>query len=426
MAKAVQGNEEKMAWWREARFGMFIHWGLYALPAGVWKGQNIPGIGEWIMKRASVPVEEYAQLAGEFNPVRFDAEEWVALAKAAGMKYIVITAKHHDGFAMYRSACSPYNIADATPFGRDPMAELAEACRKEGLRLCFYYSQYQDWHHPDAAGNDWDYPDAQAKDFDRYMREKGLPQVRELLSQYGPIGLIWYDTPMEISERQSRDFAAAVREVQPDCLINSRVGHQFHDYVSTGDNMIPSDVFDVDWEVPATLNDTWGFKTHDHEWKSARDLIRLLVDINRKGGNYLLNIGPKADGTIPQPSVDILREVGRWMQVNGDSIYGTVPCPTFPYELSWGDVTHKPGKLFLHFFHWKAGDNTIFGIQNRVKRAYLLADPDKDLPVVQQPTNASQKLHRMRVTLPAEAPDPVASVVVLEYEGELGIDRMHY
>ncbi|UUZ94197.1 alpha-L-fucosidase [Paenibacillus sp. P25] len=332
----LKSNTDKMTWWREAKFGLFIHWGLYALPAGIWKGREYPGIGEWIMKRAQIPVEEYERLAQEFNPIRFSAEEWVDLAVEAGMKYIVITAKHHDGFAMFGSACSAFNIVDATPFKRDPMKELAEVCAQRGIKLCFYYSQWQDWHHPDAAGNHWDYPDQEAKSFERYMQEKGLPQIRELLTQYGPIGLIWYDTPMDITEEQSRAFAGAVRELQPDCLINSRVGHHFHDYVSTGDNMIPANIYPVDWEVPATLNDTWGYKKNDNHWKSAKELVRLLVDINRKGGNYLLNIGPRADGTVPEASVSILREVGRWMRVNGEAIYGTSPCPSFPYELSWG------------------------------------------------------------------------------------------
>jgi alpha-L-fucosidase len=424
MAMAIQENEAKMSWWREARFGMFIHWGLYSVPAGVWNDQQLPIVGEWIMKRQSIPVKDYEQLASGLNPVQFHAEEWVSLAKSAGMKYIVITAKHHEGFAMFHSSCSAYNIVDATPFKRDPLKELAEACSKEGIRLCLYYSHYQDWHHPDGGGNDWDYPDEAKKDFDRYMREKGLPQIRELLTQYGPIGLIWYDTPMKVTEEQSRQFASTVRELQPDCLINSRVGHGFHDYISTGDNLIPAEVFAVDWEVPATLNHTWGYKAHDHNWKTAKELIRLFIEINRKGGNYLLNVGPRADGTIPEESVRILKEVGHWLQINGDAVYGTLACPAFPYKLNWGDITYKPGKLYLHFFTWRPGNNMIFGLQNRVKRAYLLANPEQQLTVVQFPGEATQRLNRISIDLPREAPDTIASVVVLEYEGELGIDQL--
>ncbi|WP_167859194.1 alpha-L-fucosidase [Paenibacillus cymbidii] len=417
-------SEAKLAWWREARFGLFVHWGLYAVPAGVWDGEPQPSVGEWIMKRARIPVKEYERLAERFNPVRFDAQEWVNLAREAGMKYIVITAKHHDGFAMFRSASSGFNIADATPFGRDPLRELADACATAGIKLCFYYSQYQDWHHPDAAGNDWDYPDEAGKRFDRYMEEKALPQMRELMTGYGPIGLIWYDTPMAITADQSRQFAAAVRELQPDCLLNSRVGHGYHDYVSTGDNQVPADVFDVDWEVPATMNHTWGYKERDTQWKPAAELIRLLIDVNRKGGNFLLNVGPRADGTIPEASADILREIGRWLRTNGEAIYGTAPCPTFPYKLQWGEMTYRPGKLYLHFFTWRPGGIVLFGLQNRVKRAYLLADPDREVNVQQFPSDATQKLNRMRIDLPPEAPDPAVSVVVLEFEGELGVDKV--
>jgi alpha-L-fucosidase len=416
-------GRDKLAWWREAKFGLFIHWGLYALAAGSWKGQEVQSVGEWIMKRAAIPVREYELLAGQFNPVKFNAKEWVDLAVAAGMKYIVITAKHHDGFAMFRSACSGYNIVDATPYRRDPMAELAEACGRGGIKLCFYYSHFQDWHHPDAFGNNWDYPDGAGKDCDRYIREKALPQMRELLTQYGPIGLIWYDTPGEITEEQSRQFASVIRELQPDCLINSRVGHGFYDYISTGDNAVPARVFEADWEIPATLNHTWGFKENDHNWKDAGELIRLLVNINGKGGNYLLNVGPRADGTIPEPSVRLLQEVGRWVKTNGEAIYGTIAGPEFPYELAWGDVTHKPGKLFLHIFNWRAAF-VLFGLCNRVTRAYLLADSNTHVTVVQHPTNASQAMHRMQVYLPQVQPDPIATVVVLEYEGELAVDRL--
>lgn len=425
MAEAAQGNEEKLAWWRQARFGLFIHWGLYALPAGVWKDQTVPGVSEWIMKRAAIPAREYEQLGASFNPVRFDAGEWVNLAKTAGMKYIVITAKHHDGFAMFHSACSDYNIVDATPFGRDPMKELAEACAREGIRLCFYYSHYQDWHHPDAGGNDWDYPEAEFKDFSRYMRAKGLPQVRELLTQYGPVGLIWFDTPGAITKEQSLEFAAAVRELQPDCLINSRLGHRIYDYRSTGDNMIPSEVWEEDWEVPATMNHSWGYKSTDDEWKDAKELIGQLLDVNRKGGNYLLNIGPRADGTLPEQGVRILQEIGRWMSANGEAVYGTVPCPPFPYVFPWGHITHKPGKLFLHFFQWRPGNKPLFGLRNRVRAAYLLRDPGQVITVIQHPADVAHHLHRLQLLLPEVTPDPVATVVVLEYEGELSIDKVN-
>lgn len=440
---------DRLAWWREARFGLFIHWGLYAIPAGVWKGQPIAGIGEWIMNRARIPAAEYAQLAKQFNPVKFDARAWVRVAKDAGMRYIVITAKHHDGFALYDSAASTYDIADATPFGRDPLKELAEACREEGLRLCFYYSQAQDWHHPDAAGNSWDWPDEGAKDFARYLREKAVPQVRELLTQYGPIGLIWFDTPRVIFQEQSEALTDLVHALQPGCLVNSRVGHGAGDYESAGDNQIPVCVRATPWETPATLNDTWGFKTQDDNWKAPRTLIRLLSDIVSKGGNYLLNVGPTAEGEIPAPSVERLRRVGQWVRGNGEAIYGAGPSP-FPCELEWGAITQKPGRLYLHVFDWPEGPGgqlVIRGLRSRVRGAALLAG-GAALKVSRglvgtgggagvgaavgggagigkgtgTAAGGDAGVDEVRITLPPDAPDPDVSVIALDIEGAPEVD----
>ena len=292
--------DSRMDWWREARFGMFIHWGLYAIPAGIWKGEEVPGIGEWIMFRKRIPVAEYEKLAGQFNPVKFDAAEWVSLAKRAGQKYIVITSKHHDGFCIFDSAVSDYDIMDATPFGRDPLKELADECQRQGMRLGFYYSQTQDWHHPDGDANDWDF-DPEAKDFDGYLEGYVKEHVRELLTNYGPVALIWYDTPKGMTEEQSRSLLELTHSLQPDCLVSGRIGNTLGDYASTGDNRIPDVDPGFDFETPATINDTWGFKSNDHNWKSTEELIRKLVDIASKGGNYLLNVGPTAEGVIPHP-----------------------------------------------------------------------------------------------------------------------------
>jgi alpha-L-fucosidase len=302
---------KRLAWFHEAKYGLFIHWGLYAIPAGEWKGRRIPGIGEWIMNRAQIPVKEYEQLAKQFNPVKFDADAWVQLARDAGMKYIVITAKHHDGFALYDSKVSKYDIVDATPFKRDALKELAAACGKHGMRLGFYYSQAQDWHEPNGAGNIWDFlADETKKDFDQYLRDKAEPQVRELLSDYGPVALIWFDTPRLMNQARAQRFVDILRSSQPDTLIDGRLGMP-GDYVTTGDNVVPPDVQGEAWEVPATLNHTWGYRKDDHDWKSPQTVIFKLIDIVSKGGNYLLNVGPMADGTIPQPSQDVLRTVGR-------------------------------------------------------------------------------------------------------------------
>ncbi|HEV2664815.1 MAG TPA: alpha-L-fucosidase, partial [Blastocatellia bacterium] len=263
---AREMNNPRSKWFREAKYGLFIHWGLYAIPAGTWKGELIPGIGEWIMNRAKVPVKEYEQLAAQFNPVKFNAEEWAQLAQDAGMKYLTITSKHHDGFAMFKSQASKYNIVDATPFKRDPLKELQAACAKRGIKLCFYYSQAQDWHEPNGAGNTWDFGPDDQKDFDQYLRDKALPQTREILTQYGPLGMIWFDTPRLMTEQRARQFTDMVRELQPNCLINGRLGGK-GDYRSTGDNRIPDQVVPGVWEVPATINHTWGYKSYDHDWK---------------------------------------------------------------------------------------------------------------------------------------------------------------
>ena len=422
---APKTQDEKMQWFRQAKFGLFIHWGLYSIPAGEWKGQPVAGIGEWIMNRAKIPVGEYEQLAGQFNPVKFDAEAWVQMAQDAGMKYIVITSKHHDGFAMYHSAVSKYNIFDATPFHRDPLKELAAACKRHGIRFGFYYSQAQDWHEPNGAGNTWDFGPEDKKDFDQYLRGKAEPQVKELLTNYGPICLIWFDTPRMMTNERGQRFIDIVHSLQPATLIDGRLGSA-GDYRSMGDNAIPNQVVEGDWEVPATLNHTWGYKKDDNDWKSPEDLTFKLVDIVSKGGNYLLNVGPTSEGVIPQPSQDNLRTVGRWLKVNGEAIYGAGPTP-FGVELGKPDPTRKdkrgnpawiaatdwrcttkPGKLFIHFFKWPDGPFQLSKVQGKVTKAYLLADAShKSLKLKQQGDTVT-------VQLPVKAPGEIASVMVLQ------------
>jgi alpha-L-fucosidase len=414
-----QIREKRLEWWREARFGMFIHWGLYAVPAGEWKGKPIEGIGEWIMNRAKIPVAEYEQLARQFNPVKFNADEWVAVAKSAGAKYIVITSKHHDGFAMYGSKVSRYNIVDATPFHRDPMKELAAACQKAGIRLCFYYSQTQDWHEPDGNGNTWDWPDESKKDFTRYLEEKVKPQVRELLTNYGPIGLIWFDTPRVITKQQSQELADLVHQLQPDCIVSGRIGHGVGDYDSAGDNQISVGVVKRDWETPVTMNDTWGFKKDDNNWKSTAVLIRQLCQIASRGGNYLLNVGPTAEGEIPQPSVERMAQIGQWLRVNSEAINGANPSP-FPYELPWGLITTKPGKVYLHIFDWPRNELVLYGLKSKVRKAYLLAN-NKQLEITQKSDKAVD-LDSLRIELPASAPDKNDSIVALEIPSDTKVD----
>ena len=425
MAKAEKANRSATGGRRlksaadraRVRFGMFIHWGIYAVPAGRWKGREIDGIGEWIMHRARIPVSEYEKLAPRFNPVRFDAEAWVQLAVTAGMKYLVITAKHHDGFALFDSPCSEYDIINATPFGRDPMAELADACKKASIRLCFYYSQDQDWHHPDGFGNDWDF-DAKEQRFSRYLEEKCKPQVRELLTQYGPIGLIWFDTPYSIGRTDSLGLRQLVRSLQPSCIVSGRVGHDVGDYGSLGDNQIPQGRLDGFWETPATMNDTWAFKTDDRNWKSAKTLLALLAELAGKGVNYLLNVGPTASGLIPQPSAKRLQAIGAWMRIYGEAIYGTDASP-FPYSFSWGAVTRKGNKLFLLFTTWKGGRFTLFGLRTEVLRAYLLSQRSTSLAFAQ---TRSKRQDVLSIELPTKKPNPYVSVIALELAGAPKVD----
>lgn len=313
-------------WFKQAKFGMMVHWGLYSLPAGEWKGQRMPFVGEWAQSYFRIPNAEYSELASAFNPILFDADAWVRLALEAGMQYLVVTSKHHDGFAMYHSRVDAYNICDRTPFGRDVIAELAEACQRHGLKLGLYYSQELDWHEPDGGGytsgrtncgcmswtNDWDFPDNDRKDFRHCFEGKIKPQVEELLRNYGELCLIWFDTPGVITSEQSSELFRLVKKHQPDCLVNTRIGNGLGDYRSMGDNEIPDAFMGEELvETAATLNDTWGYKSFDQNWKPAEEVMRIKNHLNQRGVNYLLNVGPDYLGRIPAPSVDILRQVGQ-------------------------------------------------------------------------------------------------------------------
>jgi alpha-L-fucosidase len=405
-------RDQRMAWWRDARFGMFIHWGLYAVPAGTWNGKRVENIGEWIMHDGKIPVADYEKLTAKFNPVKFDADAWVKTAKDAGMKYIVITSKHHDGFAMFHSKASPYNIYDATPFKRDPLKELAAACKKHGIRLGFYYSQAQDWHHAGgaAAGGHWD--KAQDGDMTEYLRKIAVPQVREILSNYGPVAVLWWDTPCDMTKERA-EMLLPLLKLQPGIIMNNRLGGGYDGDTNTPEQEIPPTGYPGgrNWETCMTMNDTWGFKSYDNNWKSTETLLRNLIDIASKGGNYLLNVGPTAEGLIPTPSIERLKEVGKWMKRNGEAIYGTSASPF--KKLPWGRCTQKPGKLYLHVFDWpKDGQLEVPGLKNQVTKAYLLTDTDRS------PLAVTANDDGVAIKLPAEAPDKIASIVVLEIAGK--------
>jgi alpha-L-fucosidase len=420
---------EKFQWFEESKFGLFIHWGLYSIPASMWDGVPASKTSEYLMMRKKIPVETYKTLADHFRPFQFDAERWVQIAEDAGMKYIVFVSKHHDGFAMYHSKVSPYNIVDATPWKRDPLKEIAEACRRHNMRLGIYYSQAVDWEHPDGAGNAWDFNEKE-KDFDKYLHEKALPQVRELLTNYGPISTFWFDWPEEMTEERCKLFSDMARELQPDMLINSRLGPDSTvDFRSMGDNEIPNAKVPGIWETAGTMttsNGTWGYNQYDQDWKSLSTITFNLVDIVSKGGVYLLNTGPTSDGVIPNPTQEVFLGVGKWLKINGESIYGAGPTP-FGYEYGSEiegekdkrgnpafDVkkelrfTTKPGKLYVHLFDWPNETMELEGLKGKVNNAYFLADPDK------KPLTFSQIGEKIKVTLPQQAPDTIDSVVCLE------------
>ena len=412
-------RDERMAWWREARFGMFIHWGLYAIPAGVWKGNPVDHAGEWIMFTAKIPVPEYEPLIKQFNPVQYDPAEWVRIAKAAGMKYIVITSKHHDGFCLFDSKLTDYDVM-STPYGKDLLKPLAEEAHKAGLKICWYHS-ILDWHHPDylprGEGNSrpWDTRPKEGADLNRYLDYMN-GQLKELLTNYGDIGIVWFDGGWEHTpeELKSEEVVEKIRSIQPNTIINNRI--QIPQDYDTPEQYIPATGIEGrDWEVCMTMNDTWGYKVNDHNWKSREDLIRKLVDIASKGGNFLLNVGPTAEGLIPQPSIERLAGMGEWMDANGESIYGTQASPF--RQLEWGRCTRKPGKLYLHVFECPHNEIVVPGLRNEIKAAYLLSDKSKS------PLHFNRQGEDVILQVSGITPDTIDKVIVLEIEGEPDVDN---
>lgn len=419
-------HDQRMEWWREARLGMFIHWGLYSVPAGEWGDSK--NHAEWIRTSAQIPLETYNQFIDKFNPVLFDASAWVKIAKDAGMKYIVITSKHHDGFCLWDSKQTDFDIM-STPFQRDILKELADECEKEGIILCWYHS-IMDWHHPDyLPRRGWETMRSEEgavfDDYVTYMKK----QLKELLTKYGDIGVLWFDGEWEKTwtSEYGTDLYHYVRSLQPDIIINNRVGvgrsgmagiteeGEFGGDFGTPEQQIPATGLPgVDWETCMTMNDHWGYNRVDKDFKSTEDLLHKLADIASKGGNFLLNIGPTAEGLFPQESIDRMRDIGSWMKINAEAIYGTKASPF--KNLDWGRCTQKPmaesTRLYLHVFNYpENGVLKVPGIGNETIRSFLLADPR------QEELNITKERDGVFIHLPPICPDLVNTVIILDIVG---------
>ncbi len=408
-AAASAASAERTQWFREARFGLFIHWGVYAVPAGEWQGKPIGGIGEWIMKNGKIPVADYKAFAKDFTAANYDPAAWASLARRAGMKYVVITGKHHDGFALYDSAVTDWDSVNSSGAGRDLLTPLAAAVRAEGLKFGLYYSQAQDWNHPGGAGAGWD--PAQQGDYDQYLQTIALPQVREIIERYDP-AIIWWDTPTGMSGERVKPFADYMAE-HPAILNNNRLGTGFQGDTKTPEQHIPPRGYPGElFEVCMTMNDTWGFKKNDLNWKSVRQLLRNLSDISSKGGNFLLNVGPAADGRIPDASIERLEAVGRWMKINSEAIYATDAGP-FPRRLPWGRVTQKRATdgattLFLHVWEWPADGKILLPTVTQSPVSGQLLANGSTVKTASSPEG-------LVVQLPGTATDADVSVVRIDF-----------
>ncbi|HML74347.1 MAG TPA: alpha-L-fucosidase [Anaerohalosphaeraceae bacterium] len=396
----------------EGNYAMFIHWGVYSQLANQVDGKTYYGIGEWIMNRnmADIPVLKYQNIAESFNPVNFDAMEIAQLAKDAGMKYIIITSKHHDGFAMYHSTVNKFNIVDATPFGRDPMKELSEACRKLELGFGFYYSHNQDWTFP--GGGNGPQTDAQGNPatFDDYFQKKCLPQVKEITSEYGSITLVWFDTPGNMPKQYVEQLVSVVRKNQSNAMVSGRAGHDLGDYQTLGDMELPAKNVEGLWEAVDTTNDSWGYAWYDENWKSPREILERLITCIARGGTYMLNIGPRGDGTVPDRAARSLRDAGKWIQKYPQVIYGTEASP-WKHAMPWGDATVSGNTIYLSVFQWPAGGSLCLpGLKSEIRKATLLGrKQDQNLKC--------RKISSwIRIEIPDRAPDPYVSVIELELD----------
>lgn len=427
-------HDAKMEWWREAKFGMFVHWGPYCMYGGVYNGFNQRrGGAEWIMNRCKIPVREYKAKASTFNPVKFNADSLVLMAKNAGMKYIVFTSKHHDGFAMFKSNASKFNIVDYTPLKRDVVDELAKACRKHNMKLGLYYSQTQDWCNPGGgtirklSKEGWPDPDStwvddftkknlggwdaiqRSKTIEQYFDEVAIPQIKEILNNYGDVAVIWFDTPHRISSEYAAKINNVLKEY-PQIIVNDRLKRKEYagDY-KTPEGRIPKPdaIKGVDWETCMNIGSSWGYKSWENKWKDAKTIIQNLNSIAARGGNYLLNVGPDAQGLVPAPAVNVLKTVGDWMKVNGEAIYGTQRSEV---TVKWGEVIRKDDKkhsmYYLSVFKWPKNGKLVFDTDKKVKAATLLATGEK--------LKFTKTDKGIEISVPKTAPDKYASIIKLD------------
>ncbi len=440
---AKKTRDQRLEDWRDARFGCFIHWNASALLGSTWKGKAYGGYGEHIQRMAKIPCEEYRRdVVGKFNPTKFDADVWANTIRKAGMRYVIITAKHHDGFAVYDSDVSDYNMVKATPFGRDPMKDLKAACDKNGLKFGFYYSHAFDWGEANGSGNDWDYKNPggdkhlfaskDTKWFDlhpeiaprirKYVDEKSIPQVVELIKKYNP-DFLWFDTPHKLPPEENLRILAAARAAKPSIVINSRVVSEyegmpshFGDYESTGDRAVDFPAKAGDWEAIPTTNESYGYSESDRSHKTPEYLVRVLIKAVARGGNMLLNIGPKGDGVIDAADIDILEGIGNWMDVNETSIRSTTRT-TLPVQ-AWGESTRNKNTFYLHVFDWPTnGILQLGGFSGKVNKAYLLSDKDQTAISHKRIDNKTIKFK-----VPKNAPDVASSVIVVEVDDAENVD----